>query len=97
MKNLHLFTMVLATSFSCTALAQIPAADEQETASRISVGIGGGAMFSGLGANVAWTSPTDLKYVSAGCTAQKECGLGIGWIKTDLFDSTSNKHGMAFI
>lgn len=94
MKNLHLLTMAMATSFSCTALAQTPATDAQDTASQISVGVGLGAMYSGLGANVAWTSPTDLKYVSAGCTAQKECGLGIGWIKTDLFDSASNKHGM---
>lgn len=94
MKIIHLFAITLATSFSCSAFAQTTPADDQDIASQISVGVGLGTMYSGLGANVAWTSPTDLKYVSAGCTAQKECGLGIGWIKTDLFDSASNKHGM---
>lgn len=61
---------------------------------RTSVGIGAGIMYSGLGANFALVSEHDLKYVSAGCRYDDECGFGIGWIKTDLIDTGSNKHGL---
>jgi hypothetical protein len=65
----------------------------------ISVGVGAGMSYSGLGAIVAYVSETDMKYVSAGCVSYSSssgstCGAGIGWIKTDLFDSDSNKHGL---
>lgn len=65
----------------------------------ISVGVGAGMSYSGLGANVAYVSETDMKYVSAGCVSYSSssgstCGAGIGWIKTDLFDNDSNKHGL---
>ena len=39
-----------------------------------------------------------MKYVSTGCVSYSSysgsaCGLGVGWIKTDLFNTDSNKHG----
>jgi hypothetical protein len=69
------------------------------SAEEISVGLGAGTSYSGLGANVAYVSETDMKYASAGCVSYSSnsgstCGAGIGWIKTDLFNSDSNKHGL---
>jgi hypothetical protein len=63
-----------------------------------SVGLGLGATYSGLGANVSLLSDSDMKYLSAGCLSYRSsgatCGVGIGWIKTDLFNARSNKHGL---
>lgn len=87
--------LVLVLSFiSCSLIAQESTFDSQ-----YSVGIGMGAAYSGLGANVALLSRNDMKYVSVGCVEYNSrfgsiCGLGIGWIVTDLFDSNSNKHGL---
>lgn len=63
-----------------------------------SVGAGIGAMYNGVGVNVARSTYTDLGYVAAGCTSYStisgsSCGLSVGWIKTDLFSTDSNKHG----
>jgi|TARA_B110000211_G_scaffold219086_1_gene264539 hypothetical protein len=63
-----------------------------------SVGLGIGAMYAGLGTNFSLVSKNDLKYISAGCveynsSTKGTCGFGLGWIKTDLFDTNSNKHG----
>ena len=63
-----------------------------------SVGLGIGAMYTGIGANFSLVSKNDLKYISAGCVEYSSrtkgtCGLGLGWIKTDLFGANSNKHG----
>ena len=86
--------LVLVLSFiSGSVIAQESTFDRQ-----YSVGVGMGAAFSGLGANFALLSKTDMKYVSVGCVEYSSrygstCGLGIGWIVTDLFDSNSNKHG----
>jgi len=73
------------------------AAEESQT-KNYSIGVGIGAMYSGIGANFSFVSENDLKFISAGCTAYgstngAECGVGIGWIKTDLFGADSNKHG----
>jgi len=61
-------------------------------------GIGAGSFYSGIGVNAGIQSKTDLKYVSIGCVSYSSlngeaCGAGIGWVKTDLFSSTNNKHG----
>jgi hypothetical protein len=55
-------------------------------------------MYSGLGGNASLASDRDMKYISFGCNEYSSsngssCGLGLGWIKTDLFNSDSNKHG----
>ena len=87
--------LVLVISFISGSLI----AQESTFDSQYSVGVGMGAAFSGLGANFALLSKADMKYVSAGCVEYSSrygstCGLGIGWIVTDLFDSNSNKHGL---
>lgn len=69
------------------------------SAENFSFGVGVGSLYSGLGVNVATRSDTDLKYLSAGCVSYSDrdgatCGVGAGWIKTDLFNSQSTKHGL---
>jgi len=61
-------------------------------------GIGAGSLYSGLGVNAAIQSKTDLKYISIGCVSYSSiygetCGAGIGWVKTDIFDFQTPKHG----
>ncbi len=87
-KLLFLFTLL---SLNCFA-------EENTQDKGYSIGIGIGAMYSGIGTNISFTSENDLKYISAGCTEYSSlrgsaCGFGAGWITTGLFDSDSNKHG----
>lgn len=61
-------------------------------------GIGAGSLYSGLGVNAGIQSKTDLKYISVGCVSYSSiygetCGVGIGWVKTDVFDFQTPKHG----
>jgi len=70
-----------------------------DDATKYSVGLGLGSAYSGLGANFAIISKTDMKYISSGCVAYGSisgytCGFGAGWIITDLFNVSSNKHGL---
>lgn len=90
MKKIVLFLALIAMS---------AAASESEADKQYSVGVGMGAAYSGLGANFALISNTDMKYVSVGCVEYSSrygstCGVGIGWIVTDLFNANSNKHGL---
>jgi hypothetical protein len=89
LKKLILLLPIL--SFSCFA-------EENSQTENYSIGIGMGAMYSGIGANVAVVSKNDFKYISAGCNAYSsangsECGFSIGWVTTDLFDFATNNHG----
>ena len=64
-----------------------------------SFGLGMGTSYSGLGVNVSQVSKNDMKYFSAGCVSYSSvfgstCGVGVGWIKTDLFQTDSDKHGL---
>ncbi|WP_339773670.1 hypothetical protein [uncultured Paraglaciecola sp.] len=73
------------------------AAEDSQT-QQYSVGIGMGALYSGLGANLALVSKNDMKYLSAGCVEYSSrfgstCGFGAGWVTTDLFNFDNNKHG----
>lgn len=86
--------VLLLTMASVPALAQDTLSNHN-----YSVGLGMGAPFSGLGANFALVSDTDMKYISAGCSEYSSrlgwsCGAGAGWIVTNLFDAASNKHGL---
>jgi hypothetical protein len=68
---------------------------------RFTFGLGAGTLYSGLGINVGMQSKTDLKYISAGCVSYSSiygetCGVGAGWITTDLFDFQNSKHGASF-
>ncbi len=82
--------LLSALSLNCFA--------EEEQNQRYSIGLGMGAIYSGVGANLALISDNDMKYISTGCVGYSSlhgstCGFGAGWIKTDLFDFDSNKHG----
>jgi hypothetical protein len=61
-------------------------------------GAGAGSFYSGLGVNAGIQSKTDLKYASFGCVSYSAlygntCGVGVGWVKTDIFDFQTPKHG----
>ena len=61
-------------------------------------GLGAGSFYSGLGLNAGIQSKTDLKYISVGCMSysslyEETCGVGAGWVKTDIFDFQTQKHG----
>ncbi|MCP4990083.1 MAG: hypothetical protein GY928_29780 [Colwellia sp.] len=61
-------------------------------------GLGAGSFYSGVGLNAGIQSKTDLKYISAGCVSYSSiygetCGVGAGWVKTDIFDFQTPKHG----
>ena len=61
-------------------------------------GLGVGNLYSGIGVNVGVQSEIDLKYISAGCVSyssiyRETCGVGAGWVKTDIFDFQTPKHG----
>lgn len=89
MKNITMVLLLVSVSAATTA---------EEQSNRFSAGLGIGSVFSGLGANAAFISETDMKYLSAGCVKFSSlhgstCGFGAGWIKTDLFDTNSDKHG----
>jgi len=65
----------------------------QGSARNWSLGVGFGTPYAGLGANLALAGTHDFKYLSAGCLAGTEhdddwdlaCGIGVGWMWTDLF------------
>jgi hypothetical protein len=64
-------------------------------------GLGVGTFYSGLGINAGIQSKTDLKYISAGCVSYSSIydetfGVGVGWVKTDIFDFQTPKHGASF-
>ena len=72
-------------------------------ADRTSFGLGGGSLYNGLGINVAFVSPEDLKFVALGCSGwmhsssnrtDVSCGVGIGWIMSDILTKKNNKHGI---
>ncbi|TLU67370.1 hypothetical protein FE810_03560 [Thalassotalea litorea] len=65
-------------------------------------GLGFGILYSGLGGNINVTKEYDMKYASIGCLGHSSegglaCGLGVGWIRTNLFDVDpfyADKHGI---
>jgi hypothetical protein len=72
-------------------------------ADRTSFGVGVGALYSGLGGNLALISADDLKYLSLGCSELSQsslhgtnltCGLGVGWLRSDVVTKKNSKHGL---
>ncbi|MCJ8297236.1 MAG: hypothetical protein MJK15_22815 [Colwellia sp.] len=66
--------------------------------------MGAGTFYSGVGVgvgvNAGIQSKNDLKYISAGCVSYSSiyggtCGVGVGWVKTDIFDFQTPKHGVS--
>lgn len=87
-----------------TVFLLMPQAHAEE---KFSFGAGIGAMYSGLGINVGLKTENQLKYVAAGCLGHSRgrsgndvderdwaCGVGVGMLRTDLFDAGNNKHGL---
>src|SRR5712691_9847526 len=68
----------------------------------LSVGVGAGALYSGIGANVGRRGEHTFGYLAAGCSVgyssdkgwDVPCGVGAGWIWTDLLTRASNRHGL---
>lgn len=69
----------------------------------ISYGVGTGALTSGLGVNTALRGDNHMGYIAAGCLGigySNEngwilpCGIGVGWIQTDLLTNANNHHGL---
>lgn len=66
----------------------------------IQFGVGMGAQYAGLGANVSIVSENDAKYVALGCVQFRPdyddatCGASIGYINTSWLSDASNKHGL---
>jgi len=70
-----------------------------------SFGVGAGAMYSGMGVNVGLRRGNNFGYVAAGCMALGygdasgwilPCGVGAGWIWTDLLPTANDRHGLGF-
>ncbi len=88
------------------AVLALLAASVTHADDRLTYGIGMGAMYSGLGANVGLQSNNDFRYLTAGCIALgysdangdsiTPCGVGAGWIWTNLLSNTNNRHGLGF-
>jgi hypothetical protein len=90
-----LYTTIIKAVLISTILLSCNAFAEE----KISIGLGIGASYSGIGFNLSQLSETDMKYVSAGCVSYSSafgsnCGVGIGWINTKLLKTESNKHGI---
>ena len=66
---------------------------------KVTLGLGLGSLYSGLGGNIGLKSKTDFKYLSAGCISYSSlngsvCGAGAGWVKSDLFTENNTNHGI---
>lgn len=68
-----------------------------------SFGFGVGSLYSGLGGNFALIKADDLKFVSVGCSEYTSssldgrsvtCGVGVGWLRSDILTKKNNKHGL---
>jgi len=69
----------------------------------ISLGLGIGSQYSGIGINAAKIGNDYMGYLAIGCLGIGysevsgwilPCGVGAGWIWTDLFTKANNKHGL---
>ena len=70
--------------------------------SEMSIGVGTGALYSGIGVNVGRRGDHTFGYLAAGCSVAYSsnqgwdvpCGVGAGWIWTDLLTKASDRHGL---
>lgn len=91
-RSFVMFLVVVASGVST-----LPAAD------KTSFGLGVGALYNGLGGNFALITADDLKYISVGCSefmsssldgTHVTCGIGIGWLRSDILTRNNSKHGL---
>lgn len=66
--------------------------------SDLTIGLGFGALYSGLGVNIGMKREHDLGYLAIGCVSfghssssgtESACGVGAGWIWTNIFPASS--------
>lgn len=71
----------------------------------LSFGTGVGALYSGLGINIGIRGESDFRFISAGCVDlgynsvagwYSACGVGAGWIWSNILSKESNRHGIGF-
>jgi len=79
------------------------AVGNSSAADKTSFGLGVGALYNGLGGNFALITASDLKYLSVGCSEASHsssdgtnltCGVGIGWLMSDLVTRKNSKHAL---
>jgi hypothetical protein len=70
---------------------------------KTSFGLGIGALYNGLGGNVALIKADDLKFLAVGCSEYSHgsvggtnltCGVGVGWLRPDILTKKNSKHGL---
>jgi len=88
-----------------TALVGVFALTAHVSAAEDAMTFGGGigALYAGIGINIGLRTDHDLKYFAAGCPAIGRsdesgwilpCGVGLGWMRSDLLSRSNNKHGL---
>ena len=79
------------------------AASALSAADKTSFGLGAGALYGGLGGNLALIKADDLKFLSVGCSefsrssiggTNLTCGVGVGWLRADILTRKNSKHGL---
>ena len=79
------------------------ATNSPSAADKTSFGLGVGALYNGLGGNLALIKADDLKYISVGCSefmsssrdgTHVTCGVGVGWLRSDILTKKNSKHGL---
>jgi len=72
-------------------------------ADKTSFGLGVGALYNGLGGNLALIKADDFRFVSLGCSefmsssldgTNVTCGVGIGLLRSDILTKKNSKHGL---
>lgn len=72
-------------------------------ADKTSFGLGVGALYNGLGGNLALIKADDFRFVSLGCSefmsssldgTHVTCGVGIGLLRSDILTKKNSKHGL---
>ena len=71
---------------------------------KLSYGIGIGALYNGIGANIALPKQNSMTYLAVGCVSleysdyndqwDSSCGFGLGYIDTSILSNKNNKHGL---
>jgi len=78
-------------------------ADVSSAEEKITFGVGGGFIYNGFGINFGKLDKSDFKYMSLGCIGigystisgiVSNCGIGIGWVRSDILTEKNNKHGL---
>ena len=94
--------MARRTVFAFVMLIAV-AVGSSSAADKTSFGVGAGALYNGLGGNLALIKADDLRYISVGCSefshsssggTNLTCGVGLGWLRSDILTRKNSKHGL---